>query len=61
MGLYEVEWSARGTAVVEADDLDEAESLVCEAITDLDHTMLESVDVEETEVLDSKPTEADDD
>ena len=61
MALYEVEWSARGTAVVEADDLDEAESLVCEAITDLDHTMLESVDVEETEVLDSKPTEADDD
>ena len=53
MALYDVEWSAKGTAKVEADDLDEAESLVCEAISDLDHTMLEAVDVEETEVLDT--------
>lgn len=61
MALYDVEWIARGTAKVEADDLDEAESLVCEAISDLDHTMLEAVDVEETEVLDTHLSDDDDD
>ena len=60
MALYEVEWSARGTATVEADDLDEAESLVCEAISDLDHTMLDTVSVDETEVLESKLAVSDD-
>ena len=54
MALYEVEWSAHGTATVEADDIDEAEALVCEAVADFDHTMLDVINVDETEVLESK-------
>lgn len=51
MGLYEVEWSARGTATVEADDLDEAEQLVTEGLRYFDTSQFEEFDVDDTEIL----------
>lgn len=59
MPSFEVEWSMRGTAVVEADDVDEAEALVTEALTNFETYHLDEVDVEETEML--QTTERDDD
>lgn len=59
MPSFEVEWSMRGTAVVEADDVDEAEALVTEALTNFETYHLDEIDVEETEML--QTTERDDD
>lgn len=59
MPSFEVEWSMRGTAVVEADDVDEAEALVTEALTNFETYHLDEIDVEETEML--QTTEGDDD
>lgn len=61
MPKFEVHWSANGTAVVEADDADEAGELITEAITNFETVMLDSVDVEETEVIDTQLAEDDED
>lgn len=47
MPRFEVEWSAQGRAVIEADDADEAETLLSEGLRNLDHSMFDEVDVEE--------------
>lgn len=59
MPRYEVRWSANGTAAVEADDADEAEQLISEAITNFETVMLDSVDVENTEVIDTQVVDDD--
>lgn len=59
MPRYEVRWSANGTASVEADDADEAEQLISEAITNFETVMLDSVDVENTEVIDTQVVDDD--
>jgi len=61
MPLYEVEWTARGNATVEADDADEAEQLITEAVTNFETLMLDSVDVEEVEVIDTQIGDDDED
>jgi hypothetical protein len=45
MSRFEVEWSAYGTATVEADDAAEAREIVLDAIVGLDASMLEALDV----------------
>lgn len=60
MALFEVEWAARGTATVEADDLDEAEQLVTEGLRYFDTSQFESFDVDDTEIL-SDTTDDDED
>lgn len=50
----------RGTAVVEADDSDEAESIVTEALTNFETYQLDEIDVEETEMLETVEREDDD-
>jgi len=45
MALYELEWSASGSAVIEADDPDEAEQILHEGLANLDSSMFEEVDV----------------
>lgn len=60
MPSWEVEWSMRGTAVVEADDSDEAESIVTEALTNFETYQLDEIDVEETEMLETVEREDDD-
>lgn len=60
MPLYEVEWSMRGTARVEADDSDEAEQIVTDALSGFETYQLETYDVEETECIDTQEVEPDD-
>lgn len=60
MPLYEVEWSMRGTARAEADDKDEAEEIVTDALKGFETYPLETYDVEETECVDTQEVEDDD-
>jgi hypothetical protein len=48
MPRFNIDWSMAGTAVVEADDLDEAESIMTEAMDNWDSSMLDEVDVDST-------------
>lgn len=57
MAMFEVEWSARGTVTVEADDADEAEQLVTEGLGYFDTSQFEQFDVDETEILDTTEQE----
>lgn len=41
MARYEIQWSASGMMVVEADDQDEAEALAEEALMNLDTVMVD--------------------
>jgi hypothetical protein len=50
MPTYEVEWSATGTATVEADTQDEAEEVVSDAVYGQDTLMLERFDVDMVEI-----------
>lgn len=61
MALFEVEWSMRGTARVEADDRDEAEEILTDALKGFETYPLETYDVEETECIDTQEVEPDDD
>lgn len=47
MARFELEWTAQGRAVIEADDADEAETLLTEGLLNLDSSMFDEVDVEE--------------
>jgi len=59
MALYEVKWTARGSATVEADDADEAERLVSEGLTYFDTSQFEEFDVDETEITDTDTDDED--
>jgi DNA replicative helicase MCM subunit Mcm2 (Cdc46/Mcm family) len=59
MASFEVEWRMSGTAVVEADDVDEAESLVTDALMNFETYHLDEIDVDETEMVETN--ERDDD
>lgn len=59
MAKFEVEWAMRGTAVVEADDVDEAEQIVTDALQGFETYPLEEYEVDETECLDTTPREDD--
>lgn len=48
--MFKVEWTMVGETVVEADDADEAETLVCDGLSNLDHTQFESIDCEEVTI-----------
>ena len=56
MPRYDVDWEASGTAVVEADDPDEARELVAEAVQNFDVSQLEQWDVEEHEITNVRET-----
>lgn len=56
MPMYDVEWEMQGTAVVEADDPEEARELVVEAITNFDTLQLEQWGVDEHEITDVRET-----
>lgn len=60
MSLYEVEWSMRGTAKVEADDVNEAEQIVTDALRGFETYPLDEYDVDETECIDTVEVESDD-
>lgn len=60
MAKFEVEWAMRGTAKVEAEDRDEAEQIVTDALQGFETYPLEEYDVEETEMLDTMPVDDDD-
>ena len=49
MAIYELEWTASGRASIEADDADEAELILHEGLANLDSSMFETVDVDETQ------------
>lgn len=51
MALFEVGWRMDGTTIIEADDADEAQELVRETFPNFDSTMVESVTVDEVEIL----------
>lgn len=57
MTLWNVDWAASGTAVVEADNADEAESLVTDAVEDFDTLMLEEFQVDFVKITDTDPTD----
>ncbi|AVE00763.1 hypothetical protein SEA_TESLA_17 [Mycobacterium phage Tesla] len=59
MPKYDVEWEARGRLVVEADDPEEAEQIVFEAVSDFDHTMAEAIDVEGVDIISTEATSPD--
>jgi hypothetical protein len=48
MPKFNLEWSVTGSAVIEADDADEAEQILHEGLANLDSSMFEEVDVLET-------------
>lgn len=50
MPIFKVEWTMTGDVTVEADDADEAEGLVAEGLTNLDHTQFESIDCDEVTI-----------
>lgn len=57
--MYDVDWEASGTAVVEADDPQEARDLVTEAVSSFDVSQLEQWDVEDTAMTSVKETHDD--
>jgi hypothetical protein len=50
MAQFELEWSAVGSATIEADDADEAADILAEGLRNLDSSMFDEVDVEEITV-----------
>jgi len=50
MAKFEVHWTAEGSAVIEADDPQEAEDLLHDGLRVLDTSMFESFDVDDTTV-----------
>ncbi len=56
MPTYDVDWEMRGSAVVEADDPEEALELVTEAVTNFDVSQLEQWGVEGHEITDVRDT-----
>lgn len=60
MALYELQWTASGRAVIEADDGDEAETILHEGLVNFDTTMFDEFDVDETST-DSCEEQNDDD
>lgn len=61
MTLYDVKWAANGCITVEADDAEEAEELVTEAINDFDTVMLDAISVDDVEVTDTRVKDEDKD
>lgn len=61
MPKFEVEWLMRGTATVEADDRDEAEQIVTDALRGFETYPLEEYDVDDTECVDVQEVGDDDD
>lgn len=53
MPRFEVDWRMKGSAVVEADDLAEARSVVAEAVENFESYRLDEVDIEDVETLDA--------
>lgn len=60
MARFELEWTMQGRCVVEADDADEAESILSDGLLNLDHSMFDEIDVEEV-ISDSVEEMKDDD
>lgn len=60
MPRFELEWTITGSAVVEADDADEAEQILVEGLGNLDSSMFEEVDVLETSVDSVEEADGDD-
>ena len=61
MPRFELEWSASGRATIEADDADEAEEILTEGLSNLDSSMFETVDVDETSADNTEEVTGDDD
>ena len=59
MAQFDLDWSMTGSAVIEADDSDEAEQILTEGLANLDSSMFDSVDVHE--VTSESCAEVDDD
>lgn len=60
MPQFELDWSMQGRALVEADDADEAEQILHEGLANLDSSMFDEIDVNETTTDDVQEV-ADDD
>lgn len=60
MPSFEVEWRMTGSAVVDADDTEEAEQIVTDALTNFETYHLDEIEVEETEMLEVFPRDDDD-
>lgn len=48
MPKFELQWTATGRALIEADDADEAEQLLHEGLLIMDSSMFDEFDVDET-------------
>lgn len=47
MPMFRVHWTARGDALIEADDANEASDILQDSLETLDSSMFEQVDVDE--------------
>lgn len=46
MPTFEIEWTAKGTTTLEADDEDEARILLCDGVENFEHTMFDTIEIE---------------
>jgi hypothetical protein len=54
MPMFRAYWMARGDALIEADDANEASEILEESLQTLDSSMFEQVDVDEVSTLSVK-------
>jgi hypothetical protein len=57
---FELQWTISGRALIEADDADEAEKILHEGLANLDSSMFDEIDVDETTTDDVEEQDDDD-